>query len=262
MGQVTNIRLDPQTDQAPIRAQTLSPKEGTPLYVHLPYCVAKCTYCDFFSVAAEGEDLDGTLAGILREALHRAPKKPRTVFLGGGTPSLYSTSELTTLLDGLDRVTGFRNSATEVTLECNPESLDEEKARALIDLGVNRLSIGVQSLRPEILKLFGRVHDAETAIAAYHSARRAGVPQVSLDVIYAAPGQDLGTWMSDLETLLALAPDHISAYHLAYEPGTLMEKWEREGGVQRQGEETELAFFTNTRARLAEAGMPGYELSN
>lgn len=240
----------------------LAPEEGTPLYVHLPYCVEKCTYCDFFSVAAEGEDLESTLDAVLREAEHRAPASPRTVFLGGGTPSLYSSEDLARLLDGLDDRTGFRNSAVEVTVECNPESLDEDKARTLLELGVNRLSVGVQSLRPEILRLFGRVHDAEAALDAVRAARAAGVPTVSLDVIYAAPGQILEEWHADLETLLALEPDHVSAYHLAYEPGTLLAKWEEEGSLERQDEETELEFFRSTRARLAEAGLPGYELSN
>ena len=255
-------RLDPQTDDPPRRAPTLSPKQGTPLYVHLPYCVTKCTYCDFFSVAAEGEDLEGTLAALLLEAQDRAPRSPHTVFLGGGTPSLYSIEQLTRLLDGLHDTTGFRNSAVEVTLECNPESLNRAKAEALVALGVDRLSIGVQSLEPEILRLFGRVHDREEALRAVREAQAAGVPRVSLDVIYAAPGQKLERWDRDLATLLELGPDHVSAYHLAYEPGTLLTKWQQEGSLKRLDEETELAFFRRTRERLARAGLPGYELSN
>jgi len=256
------VRIDPQTDDPPRRAPRLRPAAGTALYVHLPYCVEKCTYCDFFSVAADGEDLAGTLDALLCEADARAPAEPRTVFLGGGTPSLYETEELARLLDGLHERCGFRDSADEVTLECNPESLDRTKAAALRELGVDRLSIGVQSLRRETLELFGRVHDAEQALAAVGTALDVGPARVSFDVIYAAPGQRLEEWSADLERLLALPVTHVSAYHLAYEPGTLLTKWEHEGRVARHDEETELAFFRLTRARLAAAGLPGYELSN
>jgi oxygen-independent coproporphyrinogen-3 oxidase len=108
--------------------------ESTPLYVHLPFCAAKCHYCDFFSVAAEGHDRRPTVDAILREADLWAPKAPRTVFVGGGTPSLLDAAELRTLFDGLDQRTGFRRSAHEVTVECNPESLDEAKAALLLEL--------------------------------------------------------------------------------------------------------------------------------
>ncbi len=120
---------------------------GTPLYVHLPFCAAKCHYCDFFSVPEEGQDVGAMVEAILAEARTRAPRDPKTVFLGGGTPSLLSAPQLTLLLDGLQELTGFRDSAIEVTAECNPESLDRDKARALLDLGVGRLSIGLQSLK-------------------------------------------------------------------------------------------------------------------
>jgi putative oxygen-independent coproporphyrinogen III oxidase len=246
----------------PRRAPELRPEPGTPLYVHVPFCVAKCTYCDFYSLAAEGQDLRGTLDALLREAERRAPQRPRTVFLGGGTPSYHSIPELGRLLDGLERITGFRSSALEVTCECNPESLDLAKARALLSLGVDRLSIGFQSLEPRILALFGRVHDAGASFAAFEAAREAGFERVSVDLIYGAPGQELSAWKDELERVLALRPDHVSAYQLTYEDGTPLTAQLRAGAFERLGEELELAFFEHTHARLAAAGLEPYEVSN
>jgi oxygen-independent coproporphyrinogen-3 oxidase len=235
---------------------------GTPLYVHVPFCAAKCTYCDFYSLAEEGQDLPGTLDCLLREAERRAPRSPRTVFLGGGTPSLYSVDELGRLLDGLDRVTGFRTSASEVTCECNPESLDPEKARALRDLGVDRLSIGFQSLDPEVLALFGRVHGPADSLAAYAAAREAGFERVSIDLIYGVPGQKISSWESDLVYVIGLRPDHVSAYQLTYEPATPLAARVDRGELQPLSEEDELAFFELTHGCLSSAGYEPYEVSN
>lgn len=224
-------------------AATLVPAAGTALYVHVPFCVAKCSYCDFYSLAAEGQDLAGTLDALLLEAERRAPARPRTVFLGGGTPSYYSVEELERLLDGLDRWSHFRASAEEVTVECNPESLDLAKAKALRALGVDRLSIGFQSLDPRILALFGRVHDARASFAAFAAARAAGFERVSVDLIYGVPGQALASWESELEEVLRLRPDHVSAYQLTFEEGTPLTAQLHSGGFVRLSEEEELAFF-------------------
>ncbi len=238
------------------------PPEGTSLYVHLPFCAAKCHYCDFFSVPDEGQDVDGMVATILAEARSRAPRHPRTVFLGGGTPSLLSAAQLQTLLDGLDEVTGFRDSAVEVSAECNPESLDEDKARALLDLGVPRLSIGFQSLNDETLALFGRVHSAADSFRAFEAARRAGVKNLNVDVIYAAPGQTETTWTDDLRQILEIGPNHVSAYNLTFEEDTRFQRWLKEGRVRKAPDELELALFEITRSSLREAGFAAYEISN
>ena len=238
------------------------PEPGTPLYVHLPFCAAKCPYCDFFSVAAEGQDTASVIDLVLREAETWAPREPRTVFLGGGTPSLHTPEELEQLLDGLDGLTGFRASAVEVTAECNPESLDLEKASCLLGLGVDRLSIGFQSLRPETLELFGRVHDVDQAFTAFAAAREAGVRRLNVDLIYAAPGQDLETWDTDLRRVLALGPDHLSAYNLTYEEGTLFLRWLAEGRLEEAPEELALELFHHTRSVCAEHDLEAYEISN
>ena len=244
------------------QAPTLVPEPGTALYVHVPFCVAKCTYCDFYSLAAEGQDLAGTLELLLREAERRAPARPRTVFFGGGTPSYHSIEELERLLDGLERATRFRASAEEVTVECNPESLTLDKARALRALGVDRLSIGFQSLDPRILALFGRVHDAAASFRAFEAARTASFERLSVDLIYGVPGQDLAAWEADLARILALRPDHVSAYQLTYEPGTPLHAQLEEGGFERLSEDEELRFFEHTHGQLAAAGYGAYEVSN
>ena len=238
------------------------PLPGTPLYVHLPFCAAKCPYCDFFSLAGEGQDTSATIETVLREAAARAPRAPRTVFFGGGTPTYHSIEELERLFTELQRVTGFRDSAEEVTVECNPESLSLEKARALRDLGANRLSIGFQSLDPETLALFGRVHSADQSFRAYEAARAAGFDRVSVDLIYGAPGQTLDAWAGELDRVLALGPDHVSAYALTFEEGTPFHAWRREGRILEVGEEVELDLFRHTHERLAQAGLAAYEISN
>ena len=235
---------------------------GTPLYVHLPFCAAKCPYCDFYSIAAEGEDVDGMLDALLREADERAPREPSTVFLGGGTPSLLDETQLARLLDRLDSATGFRSSAVEVTAECNPESLDGPKAAALLSLGVRRLSIGFQSLSPTTLELFGRVHSVDQSFRAFEAARAAGCDDLNVDLIYAAPGQTPEDWERELTTVLALGPDHLSAYNLTYEEGTLFRRWLEEGRLAPTPEEAELAMLRTTRGLAAAAGLEAYEVSN
>jgi oxygen-independent coproporphyrinogen-3 oxidase len=232
------------------------------LYVHLPFCAAKCHYCDFFSVAAEGHDRGALIEAILREARARAPWHPHTVYLGGGTPSLLSIPELERLLDGLHACTGFRDSAVEVTAECNPESLDEAKARALLGLGVRRLSIGFQSLSDDVLQLFGRVHSVADSFRAFDAARAAGATNVNVDLIFAVPGQNLERWTADLNRVLDLGPDHLSAYNLTFEEETLFRRWLEEGRLAKQPEELELALFDATRDVAARRGYHAYEISN
>jgi oxygen-independent coproporphyrinogen III oxidase len=236
--------------------------EGTPLYVHVPFCAAKCHYCDFFSVPAEGQDRASNLDAILREAELFAPRHPRTVFVGGGTPSLLSIPELTRLFDRLDEITAFRASSSEVTAECNPESLDRDKARALLDLGVGRLSIGFQSLHDEVLQLFGRVHSVEQSFRAFDAARAAGVTDLNIDMIYAVPGQSAASWAEDLERVLALQPDHLSAYNLTFEEETVFRRWLEQGRLSRSPEEVELELFDDTRRRTSARGLEAYEISN
>ncbi|MEY2806814.1 MAG: Oxygen-independent coproporphyrinogen-III oxidase 1 [Planctomycetota bacterium] len=235
---------------------------GTPLYVHLPFCAAKCHYCDFYSVPADGHDRRGMVNAILAEARVRAPRAPSTVFFGGGTPSLLEPDELALLFDGLDDLCGWRTSSRETTVECNPESLDQAKAATLLALGATRLSIGFQSLDASTLQLFGRVHGVEDSFRAYAAARAAGATNINIDLIYATPEQPLEQWLDHLDRVLALGPDHVSAYNLTFEEDTVFRRWLEQGRLRRQDEEQELRFFEDTRARLAQGGWPAYEISN
>jgi putative oxygen-independent coproporphyrinogen III oxidase len=230
--------------------------------VHLPFCEKKCHYCDFFSLPAEGQDIDGTLTAILAESAVRSPRSPRTVFIGGGTPSLLNIEQLRRFLDALDEHTGFRESSQETTLECNPESLDRDKAAALLDLGVNRLSIGFQSLEQNTLELFGRVHDADQSFRAYEDARAAGVRSLNIDMIFAAPGSDTKAWPAALQRVLDLEPEHLSAYNLAFEEDTVFSRWLEQGRIRQQPDEVELEQFHLTRSLTHAAGLEPYEISN
>lgn len=242
--------------------------EGVPLYVHFPFCVVKCTYCDFYSVAefegrsTSSQPLGFVLDDLVREAERRAPRNPVTVFLGGGTPSIHGADELARFLDRLDDCCGFRRSAVEVTMECNPESLDEETAAAAVEGGVNRLSIGVQSLDPATLELFGRAHGPAQAEQAVRAAKAAGCRRVNVDLIYSAPTQQLESWRAELAQVLGWGPDHVSAYSLAYEKGTLLTLWKSQGRVEDHPEEVARGFFLGARAALENQGFSPYEVSN
>lgn len=235
---------------------------GAPLYVHVPFCAAKCHYCDFYSFAADAKDAVGFVEILLREAEHRGPRRPATVFLGGGTPSWLQVRDLEALLVGLDDLTGFRASGGEVTVECNPESAHPEKLAVLRERGVTRISIGVQSLRQDLLALFGRVHGPAEAERAFAAARDAGFADLSVDLIYGAPGQVLEQWEADLAAIASWRPDHVSAYSLAFEPGTAFERERRAGRMVELDEELALRFFLRTRELLGEAGLAAYEISN
>lgn len=182
--------------------------------------------------------------------------------MGGGTPSLLPEDELRALFETMERVTGFRASASEVTVECNPESLDRAKAALLLELGATRLSIGVQSLRPATLELFGRVHGAEDGLRAFRDAREAGARELSVDLIYASPDGREGEWEEDLARVLAERPEHFSAYNLTFEEDTLFRRWLDQGRLAPLPEERELHLFHATRALAGEHGYAAYEISN
>jgi putative oxygen-independent coproporphyrinogen III oxidase len=198
------------------------------LYVHLPWCVRKCPYCDFNSYEARGvlPDLDYTKA-LLRDLRSELPfaqgRAIESVFLGGGTPSLFSGAAITRLLDGL-RAEALLDADAEITLEANPGAVDAARFTAFREAGVNRLSIGIQSFRDERLRALGRVHDAAEAQAAVVTARTAGFENVNLDLMYGLPGDDVAGAVADLERAIALAPAHLSWYQLTLEPNTAFER--------------------------------------
>jgi oxygen-independent coproporphyrinogen-3 oxidase len=198
------------------------------LYVHLPWCVRKCPYCDFNSYEARGAlpDLE-YVAALLRDWRAELPfvqgRAIETIFLGGGTPSLFSGAAIARLLDGLRAERSVAANA-EITLEANPGAVDAARFAEFREAGVNRLSIGIQSFRNGQLRALGRVHDAAQAEAAIATARAAGFANVNLDLMYGLSGDDVDGAIADLERAVAFAPEHVSWYQLALEPNTAFER--------------------------------------
>jgi putative oxygen-independent coproporphyrinogen III oxidase len=195
------------------------------LYVHIPWCVRKCPYCDFNSHAQHGPLDEGryvqALLADLDHELRRAPlPEVQSVFIGGGTPSLFSGSAVGRLLDGIARRLDLAEDA-EITLEANPGTAEADRFADYRAAGVNRLSLGVQSLDDACLVALGRIHSADEAVAAYRLARSVGFDNVNLDLMYGLPGQDTAGALRDLESLIGLDPDHVSWYQLTLEPNTL-----------------------------------------
>lgn len=243
---------------------------GSPvsLYLHLPFCVRKCRYCDFLSgpydAAVRRRYLRAleTEIQLSAETFSNERLSADTVFLGGGTPSLLDADELAHLVAVLSE--SFRIlPGAEITMECNPGTVDREKLLAFREAGINRLSIGVQSFRDEELKLLGRIHTAEEARKCVLDARWAGFDNISLDLISALPGQNIGQWMESLREAAALAPEHISAYSLILEDGTPLQEAALEGKLPRLPDEDEdRKMYHETGSFLAEYGYHRYEISN
>lgn len=243
----------------------MSPQEPISLYVHYPFCVRKCRYCDFLSGPAGPQIRERYLRALEREIRLAGRKMQRpvdTVFLGGGTPSLMSAEELSHLMKVLQESFSVFSNA-EITMECNPGTVDEEKLCAFRKAGVNRLSIGVQSFRDEELRLLGRIHTADEARACAADARRAGFENLSLDLMSALPGQTYNQWMESLREAAALSPEHISAYSLILEEGTPLREEEEQGKLPPLPEEEEdRAMYHDTESFLARYGYHRYEISN
>ncbi|MEO8601527.1 MAG: radical SAM family heme chaperone HemW [bacterium] len=238
------------------------------LYLHIPYCDSKCPYCDFNSYAVKRWPEPDYVAALVAE-MRAAALDPawrdatlQTIFFGGGTPSLFAPASIAALLDAVRDIWRFDNPDIEVTLEANPGTVDRAKLRGFRDAGVNRVSFGVQSFHPAHLAKLGRIHSAAQAIEAIGAARQAGFNNLNLDLIFGVPGQTVDEWRADLDTAVALAPDHISAYGLTFEEGTAFFAQKRSGRLRPVAEEIEVAMFTCTRSVLAERGYAAYEISN
>jgi putative oxygen-independent coproporphyrinogen III oxidase len=243
---------------------TPADERGFGIYVHWPFCRAKCPYCDFNSHVREAIDQDRWRAALLTELAHYAAQTPeRTVtslFFGGGTPSLMEP-ETTAAVIAAVKLHWATAEDLEITLEANPTSVEIERFRGFRDAGVNRVSIGVQALDDQVLKFLGRQHSSAEAIRALEIGRRT-FPRLSFDLIYARPGQSLEAWQDELSTALDLANSHLSLYQLTIEPGTAFEQRVARGDFQILPEEQQATLFDWTAARLERAGLPAYEISN
>jgi putative oxygen-independent coproporphyrinogen III oxidase len=241
--------------------------DGFGLYVHVPYCRTKCPYCDFNVRAGatwpESRYTDALIAELGRYAI-AAPfmgKRLETIFFGGGTPSLFSARSIARVLAAC-RSSFDLSVDAEISLEANPETVFVEGLCDLRRAGVSRLSFGVESFQPKILKRLGRLQTAAETRLAVPMAREAGFTNVSLDLMFAIPGQTLDDWREDLETAISFRPEHISAYNLTYEEGTPFFDLRRAGKLVPLDDEVEAVMFEEARRLLGEAAYRAYEVSN
>ncbi len=234
------------------------------LYLHLPFCLRKCRYCAFNSRAAPPELISAYLESLRAELEDFAGTRPGplgTIYLGGGTPTILTGAQLGELLNTLFGCFSILPGA-EVTVEANPGTVDREKARLLRSLGVNRVSLGIQSLRDDLLKRLGRVHTAREALEALDLLREAGFANLGADLIYALPGQTRTVWEEDLRRLLDVGPEHLSLYALTVEPGTPFHRARRRGTLRLPGEDQEIAMYRSALEITAAAGYEHYEISS
>jgi len=237
------------------------------LYVHIPYCQAKCPYCDFNSYAASAwpeEDYTRALIGEIERRGAQAPfggEMLRTIFFGGGTPSLFAPESIGRILDAANRRFGIERDA-EITLEANPGTVDSAKLAGIRAAGVNRLSFGAQSFNDRTLKFLGRIHNAEDTRIAARLAHRAGFTRLNLDLIFAVPGQTIADVKNDIAEAAALEPDHISAYNLTFEEGTAFFAEMKRGRITPLLSDEQAAMYSLVREEIPRRGYPMYEISN
>jgi oxygen-independent coproporphyrinogen-3 oxidase len=234
------------------------------LYIHWPFCLRKCPYCDFNSHVREAipqaRFARALLAELAWEAARLGPRQLGSIFFGGGTPSLMAPATVAALIEAACR--HFPPAPhLEITLEANPTSAEQERLTEFRDAGVNRLSLGVQALDDRVLAWLGRAHSAAEALRALEQAR-AIFPRLSFDLIYARPGQTLTAWQAELTQALALAADHLSLYQLTIEPGTGFEAAHRRGEIVLPDADTAAALYEATEEAAAAHGLMAYEVSN
>ena len=264
----------------PFKRNTLLPFRKKPLgiYVHIPFCIQKCLYCDFLSAPSDDATRESYVNALLAEIDAQAPLyksfQVHTVFFGGGTPSLLMPEQTAAILERLyQRFSFLPEKEMEITLEANPGTLTEEKLRAWRKAGVNRLSIGLQSAHDEELKSLGRIHTWKEFLWGYEAARRAGFSNLNIDLMSALPGQSVESWMDTLESVVELRPEHISAYSLIIEEGTPFYDWygpQDAASEKRQmekrkplpSEEEDRLMYERTGEYLAKGGYGRYEISN
>lgn len=255
------MSAEPAVSQGPMR--------DFGVYIHVPFCAVRCGYCDFNTYApGEGEyasrdDYVGAALGemaLAREAMAGDERPARTVFIGGGTPTMLDPAALSALLDGVRDTWGLEPDA-EVTTEANPDSVSAASLSALAHAGFTRVSFGMQSAVPHVLKTLDRTHVPDNVGKAVSWARAAGL-SVSLDLIYGTPGESLADWETSLDAAIALEPDHVSAYALVIEPGTRMGAQLRRGEIQAVDLDTQADMYELADKRLSAAGYSWYEVSN
>jgi oxygen-independent coproporphyrinogen-3 oxidase len=255
---MTGVRLEGR------RVRLQQAREPLAVYIHWPFCLSKCPYCDFNSHVREGIDAARWTRALLADLEHQAALAPdrivTSIFFGGGTPSLMPPETVAALVARVGALWPAADGL-EVTLEANPNSAEAERFAEFAEAGINRLSLGIQALDPQALRFLGRGHDRDEAIAAIGLARNS-FARYSFDLIYARPGQSVAAWENELGEALTLCGDHLSLYQLTIEPGTAFGNRAARGEPLAADEETGAALFEATQLRLAAAGLPAYEISN
>ena len=234
------------------------------LYIHVPFCRSKCQYCDFYSLATKEDKLfDGYLDAVcdhIKEAGELAPSyKVDTIYFGGGTPTFFGADGMAIILTTIRRNFDVDNNA-EITFEANPDSISDRLLHRLRAEGFNRVSLGIQSDDDEMLKKLGRPHTYAQAVSAYHKIRKAGFKNVSIDLMYGLPGQDLLDWQETLDNILRLLPEHISCYALKVEEGTPF--WEYRDMLNLPDDDTQAEMYLTAVEALRSRGFRQYEISN
>ena len=235
------------------------------IYLHFPFCIKKCCYCDFFSIT-DLKNTDKFNKSLIKEIglyTEKLDSKPliSSLFFGGGTPSLMNPEELELIIRGLKKHFNFADDI-EFTVECNPGTIEKSKLVGYKQLGVNRLSIGIQSLIPKELEFLERIHSPEEALQAIVTGREAGFDNISTDIIFSIPGQKVKDIQYTLENLLKFEPNHISAYNLTFEKGTPLYNSMQSGKVRRNDDEIDAEIFEFVSDTLTNSGYEQYEVSN
>jgi oxygen-independent coproporphyrinogen III oxidase len=252
-----------QTFEPRAEVAHLAPSFG--VYVHIPYCISRCPYCDFNTYVGIEDTAAEYVDALLREAegwaSRAGDREAGSVFIGGGTPSLLDPSLARRLLDGI-RASFRVASWAEITMEANPETVDVDRLRAFRDAGVDRVSFGAQSFAPHVLVTLGRAHGAERTKEAVAQARAAGFDNLNLDLIYGTPGETPDDWRRSLDEAIALEPEHLSAYSLTIEEGTAFGAAVASGTMPAPDEDDQASKYETALDVLADAGYEHYEVSN
>lgn len=232
------------------------------LYVHIPFCDQKCFYCDFPSFVGKEQLKENYVKALIKEINNKITKEYliNTIFIGGGTPSSLGCNELEILLKEINKLNLSNN--IEYTMECNPGNLTKEKLKIMKEYGVNRISMGLQAVQNTLLKSIGRIHNYDEFERNFKEARDFGFNNINVDLIFGLPNQSLENWKESLERIIALNPEHISAYSLIIEEGTAFYKLYEEDKLNIPTEDVEREMYNLAKSKLLEAGYYQYEISN
>ncbi len=235
------------------------------IYIHIPFCTKKCHYCSFNSVENQQRLIEPYISALLKEIEGRSSDvkqyKAKSIYIGGGTPTILKASHLNMILDGCRRHFSLQRNI-EITIEANPKTVDDNKLLELKSAGFNRISIGIQSFNDEELKLLGRQHNSDDGIYAFMSARDADFDNIGIDLIYGIPNQKIEDWENTLNKAIKLEPEHISIYSLSIENGTLFDKYTTENKILPLSDDEAADMYNTAYTKLKQEGYIPYEISN